>query len=117
MDPHLVTDYLMSLARGLPQVLAAFVGMILAFVFWRRCPTSALLVLLASLLAVVTEFVFRALFIWLPDAVEHGESMNTLFRVLEVGWNVAGTITFVLLLLAAFAGRKPMSAAPQPFGP
>jgi hypothetical protein len=45
-----IMPYLTQLMSLSPLLLVYFVGLILALVFWRRCPTPSLLVVIAGVL-------------------------------------------------------------------
>ncbi len=114
MNDVLVSS-LMQLLGQTPVLLVYLLGPILALVFWRRCPVSSLLTLVASvlllLLAVIQAFATQYLII--RARVELGWSSEEMSRVLSavalVG-NVLRALGLGLLLAAVFLGRR---AAPR----
>lgn len=93
-----------------PQMTAAIVGMVVAGVFWRKMPRSALLLLIASVL----EMVVLAASGWyhmvyFPAAVQaHDKTMMELTRnvaFVGIATSVMHGLAFGLLVWAVATGR------------
>lgn len=100
----------MQLLGQSPMVLAYLIGMILAMVFWRRCPSTAVLVLLGSglllLMSVGGNFVFQYVVQSGQGWGWRDEKIRTVLTTLGFVNSVIGALGFALLLAAAFAGRR-----------
>jgi hypothetical protein len=106
--------FLAQLAGQTPILLVYLVGMILALVFWRRCPGPCVLTVVAAGLLFVTTLVQPFLFHYLVRVrAEHGwgdEKLGWLLLVNALFGGVFRAVAFGLLLAAVFIGRK---GAPQ----
>lgn len=103
-------------------LLAAFAGIVMAFVFWRRAPRAALLVLIAC----IVQFVASALNAWVQanglwTAEKAGLGLGSVPRLTEIGfvlraWEIRASvlhaITTGLLIWAAFSGRAKDRSSP-----
>jgi hypothetical protein len=107
---NLLVSFLGQLAVQAPSLLAYLVGIILALVFWRRCPGPSLLTLLALALLLVTSLVQTFLLLYLFRArADFG------WDEARVGWmlsasalvgSVIRAAALGLLLAAVFLGRR-----------
>jgi hypothetical protein len=125
MDSIVFQLYL-QLAGQAPVLLVYLVGMILAVVFWRRCPGPSALTLAATALLLVTALVQTLLVLYLTRArMELGWSNATYAAVWSanaLAGSVIRAVALGLLLAAVFLGRKGVprpwpDEAPQPSGP
>jgi len=102
MSSPIDTHWLAGLAGQLPLYLAYLLGMVLAVVFWRRCPTPCLLTLLAAtfllLLSVGQPFVYR-LFV---------SRLGTDQGITVVGFvfNLLRAVAYCAIFAAVFVGRS-----------
>ena len=105
------TAWLSSLLVSIPVLLVWLVGIVLALVFWRRCPTAALLAVIAfALLFVVTLMdSYLSMTFLLVYRHERGWSdaqYGTYFAIKSVVASVLRAVAFGLLLPAIFGWRK-----------
>ena len=119
-------QFLTQLLGQAPILLVYLVGMVVALVFWRRCPRPAMLTLIGMALLLVTTLVQSFLFIyfhWARD--DFGWSHERLGWMLSANGLVGSVFraaAFGLVLTAVFIGRKERwQTAPneelQPTGP
>jgi len=101
---------LYGLQANAPQVTAAIIGLVVAGVFWRKMPGSALLLLLASVIEMMVLLASGWYhFVYFPAVMEaHEQTTMELARhaaVFGIATSVAQGITFGLLVWAVAAGR------------
>jgi len=107
-----LTSYLFyMLARRIPMLLVTLGGIVVAIARWRRHPRVSLMTVLALALYWVEAFVFLCLRYWLPNLVEtlkiSGSAINVLLVVISLLDDFAFAVVIILLVAAAFSGRKP----------
>jgi len=106
----IITSFLIQLLGQSPMLLAYLIGMVIALVFWRRCPSTAVLVLLGSglllLISVEGTFAFQYIIQSRHDWGWRDEKMVTVLTTLGLVNSVIGALGFALLLAAAFVGRR-----------
>jgi hypothetical protein len=111
MDDDYVLMYLQQMAGQTPVLLVYLVAMILALVFWRRCPGPCALTLVSIGLLLVTTLAQPVVFLYL-NRVGH---IQLGWPHERFGWAMAATAlvgsviraaAFSLLLTAVFIGRK-----------
>ena len=110
-----LTSYLFYMfARRIPMLLVTLGGIVVAIARWRRHPRVSLMTVLALALYWVEAFVFLCLRYWLPDLVEawklSGSTINVLLVVISLLDDFAFAVVIILLVAAAFSGRKPATA-------
>ena len=102
--------FLTQLLGQAPILLAYLAGVILALVFWRRCPGPAKLTFIAMLLLLITSLVHSFLFSYfLQVRVELGWSHEQVGLIMSAIGLLASLIrvtALALLLTAVFIGRK-----------
>lgn len=80
------------------NLLLHFLGVMLAIIYWRRCPTACALLFIASVLSMLASVnVYTLPFVWEGG---HGGQIAALAAIF-VRWIAHG-----LMLVAIFAGRK-----------
>jgi hypothetical protein len=110
-------EALKILAGGIPEMAAMFLGMVVALAQWRRYPRPALLSFLAfGIMLVVTilmAFVTTLIPMGIPIEFAFFAGNEDLF------FTVAGTVqsflfagTYLLLIFAIYAARKPRPPMP-----
>lgn len=106
----IITQFLMQLLGQTPMLLVYLFGMVIALVFWRRCPSTAVLVLLGSglllLASVAGTFAFQYIIQSWHDWGWRSEKMGTVLTTLGLVNSLMGALGFALLLAAAFVGRR-----------
>ena len=117
---------LMQLVGQSPVLLAYLVGLILALVFWRRCPGPCLLTLIATglLLVVAVAQTFLTQYLFQMRAEMGWEDVKVGWMVSAVGLtsNLLRAVAVSLLLTAVILGRRITQGAgpnkvPRPTGP
>src|ERR1044072_10021395 len=82
---RIIISSLTQLAGQLPVLLVYLVGLILALVFWKRCPAAGRLTIVAVGLLLLTTLVYPFVFQYLTYArVEQGWEIMTFSRILFV---------------------------------
>jgi len=107
-----LTSYLFyMLARRIPMLLVSLSGIVFAIARWKRHPRVSLMTVLALALYWVEAFVFLCLRYWLPNLVETLKTSDSAIKVLLVVISLlddfAFAVVIILLVAAAFSGRKP----------
>jgi hypothetical protein len=106
----ILISFLGHLAGLTPVLLAYFIGMMLALVFWRRCPRCSLLVLLATVLLLATTLVQPFLVFYLTqgsgDFGWNVEKLGLMLGAIGISANGIRAAAFGLILAAVFIGRK-----------
>jgi ABC-type methionine transport system permease subunit len=112
-DTKIFSELLGGVATQLPVLLVCLVGIMVALISWRRAPAASLWTLLAFGLALL-------LCILIPI------SQQTMLRMMKessldtrvtanialgVVWSIVRAISYILLLVGVYAGRKSASPA------
>jgi hypothetical protein len=102
--------FLIQLLGQAPVLLAYLVGLVLALVFYQRCPRPALLTLIALALLLVTTLVQSFLFIYSVRARDdfgwNDEQFGWWLSATGLMGSVIRAAAFGLMLTAVFIGRK-----------
>ena len=105
--PHLMSN----LIAQSPVLLVYLAGMILALVFWRRCPGPCALTLIAMGLLLLTSIGQTFVSLYLQDARSDLDLKEETWRWMLSMNALVGSglraLAFVLLLAAVFVDRKP----------
>ena len=112
-----IMPYLTQLISSSPLLLVYFVGLILALVFWRRCPTPSLLVVLGSalLLPVTVIHICVAQYL-IQSSAELGwthEKLGWALTIISLTGSCLRAAGVGLFLTAVFLQRR----VPQSVGP
>jgi hypothetical protein len=121
-----VTMFFKQLAHGAPVLLVYVVGLILALVFWRRCPLPCALALIGTGLLLVATLAQMLVFVYLVRGqLSRGWSQVQFSWMLSANAFAGGffrAVGFGLVLAAVFvrrpsdrSGRPPWVA--EPVGP
>lgn len=107
---NVVTASLLQVLFQAPILIAYIAGFVLALAFWRRCPTSCLLVLIAVLLSflvtVANPFVTQYI---LTSRIQMGwsyERLNSMFSVASFASSLIHAAAVALFLAAIFIDRR-----------
>jgi uncharacterized membrane protein YoaK (UPF0700 family) len=107
----LTSYFLYMFARRIPMLLVTLGGIVFAITRWKRHPRVSLITVLALALYWVEAFVFLCIRYWLPNLVVSlklsSSGINALFVVISVLDDFAFAVVIILLVAAAFSGRKP----------
>lgn len=110
-----VSIVLMQLAGQSPVLLAYVSGMVLALVFWRRCPVPAALAFVASAMLFVTAIGLTWLqFYLIHRGVEAGWSMQWWMSLIAIVGSMIRAGGIGLLIAAVFVGRSRMARSVMP---
>ena len=101
--------WLQQLVYQLPGLLVATLGLLLALVYWRRCPGPALMTVVGCGLLFVTAVGHTAVYAVLWEQMRAGEMPHEQFaRVMSLlGLVSSGTraVGLALVVIAVFVGR------------
>lgn len=112
-DTKIFSELLGGIAVQLPVLLVCLVGIMVALISWRRAPAASLWTFLAFGLALL-------LCILIPISQQtmlrmmKESSLDTRVTaniVLGIVWSIVRAISYVLLLVGVYAGRKSASPA------
>ncbi len=112
-DTKIFSELLGGIAVQLPVLLVCLVGIMVALISWRRAPAASLWTLLAFGLALL-------LCILIPISQQTMLRMMTESSLdtrvtaniaLGVVWSIVRAISYILLLVGVYAGRKSASPA------
>lgn len=115
-DTKIVSEMLGGILIQLPVLVVCLVGIMVALISWRRSPVASVWTLLAFGLALL-------LCILIPISQQTMLSMMkesgvgtrvTANIVFGLAWSVLRAVSYVLLLVGVYAGRKSTSATPPP---
>ena len=110
----LTSYFFYMFARRIPMLVVTLGGIVVAIARWKRHPRVSLMTVLALALYWVEAFVFLCLRYWLPSLVESlklsGSAINVLFVVISLLDDFVFAVVIILLVAAAFSGRKPVTA-------
>ena len=117
-SPSLTYAILLQWAAQTPALLAYLVGIVLALIYWPRCPTSSALTLGAMILLGIVALGVPVSSINLPrmQAEHHWtiEQVGFASLVNTVIWTTGRAVGIGLLLGAVFHGRPAAPAASVP---
>jgi hypothetical protein len=113
-----IMPYLTQLISASPLLLVYFVGLILALVFWRRCPTPSLLVVIASVLLLLVTVTNICVYQYLLQSrVELGwthEKLGWALTIVSLTSSSFRAAGMGLILAAVFLQRRvSQSAGPE----
>jgi hypothetical protein len=104
-----------SLLQRSPLVVVILAGILFSIVRWRRHPRVSLITLIALVFYLIKIFVFAALNYWLPTLRVSMHlsyaAINNLYTVLNVFSNLVFGVVVIVLVAAAFTGRRSEAAA------
>jgi len=102
--------FLMQLLLQAPALLACVAGIVVALVFWQRCPRSAMFALTGMALLLVATLAQQFLSFYIITLVRQGhwgmQQIGWLVGVNTIIWSVIRAAAYGLLLTAVFMNRK-----------
>jgi hypothetical protein len=114
---NVILPSLMQLLAQAPVLLVYLAGLILALVFWRRCPTPCLLVFVATVVLLLLTMIHPFLSGYFIQArTEMGwthEKLGSIFSAIALTTSCLRAAALGLLLAAAFIHRVSPSLAPN----
>ena len=103
--------FLLMLLRRAPMLLLALGGIGFAIVRWKRHPRASLMTVLGLGLYLVEGFVYTGIIYGLPKLTQGMNlsyvQISPIYTALSVLDDFAFAAVIILLVAAAFAGRKP----------
>ena len=110
---ELVSYFLYSFARRVPMLLLCLVAIVFAIARWKRHPRVSLITVLSLAFYLVEAFVFLCFRYWLPSLIDtmrmSGTAISTLFTAMALVDDLAFAVIIMLLVAAAFTGRRAAS--------
>jgi hypothetical protein len=95
---------LQQLVPEIPCIIVCIGCIAAAIIFWQRAPSASLYVVLGCALTLVIVFAFPLIWFYVRSL---GIGMNPIVRgVFSFGISLAGAIKIVLLVIAAYIGRR-----------
>lgn len=95
---------LRQLVTEVPLIIVCIGCIVAAFVFWQRAPSASLYVVLACGFTLLLLIAYPAAW-WCARALG-AQTESAVGMAFSVGWSVARAISTILLVVAAYAGRK-----------
>lgn len=107
-DPILLAP-LWDLAVQLPLFVVLIIGMIWAFISWRKVSGPAMLAFTACAMLLLTSCAFPAILHWMlvPLMGEERVVDAWMSRLFSISWNVAIAVGIGALICAVFGARSP----------
>jgi len=100
----MLSQVLASLGSQLPLLAVWAIGALLALAFWKRDPRGALMVLLACLICLCTDFGFTVIYAVVPQYLHGpeiaGMGIRTAFMILGFVRSCVIAVAWTLLLVA-----------------
>ena len=95
------------------MLLVALVGIVVAFVRWRRHPVVSALTTIALVIYLIRSFTLTAFYYWLPSLRESmhlsWNAIDNLSTALGVFSDIIFAIVLLMLVIAAFSKRVPQT--------
>jgi hypothetical protein len=116
-NAQLLTDFIQGVASQLPVFFVALVGAFVTISRWKEAPSAGIWSLLgfgiAALLCILVPAGQMGLRYWLIQNHGHSSQLPLAFTALAIFWSVLRAASYVLLLVAIFAGRTIKAAGPN----
>jgi predicted membrane channel-forming protein YqfA (hemolysin III family) len=112
-DSKMFSEMLGGILSQLPMLFVCLVGILVALIFWRRAPIASLWTFLAFGLALLLCVLIPVSqqTMWRMMNQSSLDTKVTANIALAFIWSVFRAISYVLLLLGVYAGRKSVSVA------
>jgi hypothetical protein len=95
---------LRELVMEAPLIIVCMGGIVAACVFWQRASTASLCVVLACGFTLLLLVAYPVEY-WCARALG-SQAQGPVGAAFKIGWSVARSISTILLVVAAYAGRK-----------
>ena len=111
-NPDFIPVILKILLGQTPVLLVCLLGAVVALAKWRQAPTVCFLALAGFGLAFLLTLVSPAVSIWLSMAMRNGPAADhgLALAAFNIFVSLLRAASYVLLLVAVFAGRSPNTA-------
>lgn len=115
-DTKIVSEMLGGILIQLPVLVVCLVGIMVALISWRHSPVASVWTLLAFglvlLLCILIPISQQTMLRMMKESgVGTRVTANIVFGL---AWSVLRAVSYVLLLVGVYAGRKSTSATPPP---
>lgn len=109
-----VSKIFQSFLFEIPTFVLAITGLIVALALWRRHPRISLYVIGSMLVMIILKTSSVLFFSWLFLQLGNGETITyhnyeLIYRTAFLIFQLLGLIPLILLLMAVFGDRKPLS--------
>jgi hypothetical protein len=95
---------LRQLVTEVPLIMVCIGCIVVGFIFWKRAPLSSLYVVLACVLTLLLLVGYPAAW-WIARAF--GAKTESILGIsFGIGWSIARSVSTILLVMAAYVGRK-----------
>jgi hypothetical protein len=95
---------LKQLVTELPMIIVCIGCMVVAFVFWRRAPSSSLYLVLGCSLSLALFFLYP--FAWAFVLAHDDQAVPGIRMAFSFGWSVFRSLFLILMVVAIYSGRK-----------
>jgi hypothetical protein len=106
-------QFFVSMATQSPVLLVYCIGIVLAIVWYARCPSASLATILAFVVLIANAIFFTALQIWLSRYMvdsgnfgDIGQALRWFYGVSHFGRSLVHGAALLLLLFAIYMGRS-----------
>lgn len=94
-----------------PEILALFIGILVAIIQWRRHTRASFLLLLAFALLLILVIVVEFFYYWSPEHLfaDAGPILGNQFTIYDMimfGRSVVVAAAYILLIFAVYVGRR-----------
>jgi hypothetical protein len=108
---------LTQLASRSPTIITFLVGLVLSSVYWGRRPRQSMLVMLASIIAVVTSVGNCVAFSYIVSDHRSVASRSTNLGLLSIATSIIAAVPYILLFMAALGRHSEQTAFPVQMPP
>ncbi len=112
---ELLEAALRMLAGQIPMLLAYAVALIIVIMRWREAPRASTLALCGLLFGLFLLVVMPFLYTWVPRRLTAGSSspgeIQGIYTIINIAGSIGRAISFGLLFMAIYAGRRPPGSA------
>jgi hypothetical protein len=95
---------LKQLLTELPMIVVCIGCIVVAFILWRRAPSSSLYLVLACSLSLALFFLYP--FAWAYVLANNYQTEPGIRFAFSFGWSIFRAMFLILLVVAIYAGRK-----------
>jgi hypothetical protein len=108
-ESQLLIEFIQGAASQLPVFFVALIGAFVTIGRWKEAPSAGIWSLLgfgiAALLCILVPVSQVGVRYWLSHNSGHSSEVQMIFTALTVFWSIFRAASYILLLVAIFAGR------------
>ena len=104
-------ESLLSYVGHLPMFLVYVVGIVLAIVYWRRCPRAAAMVLIACVLLPASTVAWDGI---VSSMIRESSTVGAQMTAVWLVYSVVQAAGWLLILAAVFTGRREADLSRNP---